>query len=137
MFEFEQFAFAKLQLGQPGRANANQAVLEQANGQYELELHNGRIVWCWQHARIAGEDVVGSNDYWCFRLPLSTAGTDWGWMNLYRPLSGPPLLLDMNYFSGFLRRELAEAIERVMSSQEEPNTGKIQRMAMTPGKIAG
>ena len=58
-------------------------------------------------------------------------------MNLYRPLTGPPLLLDMNYFSDFLRRQLAEAVERVMSSLEEPNTaGKPQRMAMTPGKIA-
>lgn len=138
MFEFEQFAYAKLQLGQPGRPRANQAALEQDNGQHDLELHNGRIVWSWQRDGVVADEVVGSSDYWCFRLPLSIAGADWGWMNLYRPLTGPPLLLDMNYFSDFLRRELAEAVERVMSSLEEPNTaGKPQRMAMTPGKIAG
>jgi hypothetical protein len=44
----------------------------------------------------------------------------------------------MNYFSGFLRRELAEAVERVITSLEKPTSaGKVQRMAMTPGKIAG
>lgn len=138
MFEFEQFAFAKLQLGQPGRAQANQTALAQTSGEHELDLHNGRIVWSWQREGVTEDEVVGSGEYWCFRLPLSTAGADWGWMNLYRPLTGPPLLLDMNYFSGFLRRELAEAVERVISSLEEPNTaGKVQRMAMTPGKIAG
>lgn len=138
MFEFEQFAFAKLQLGQPGRPQANQAALEQASGQHDLELHNGRIVWSWRRNGVVEDEVVGSSDYWCFRLPLSIAGADWGWMNLYRPLTGPPLLLDMNYFSDYLRRQLAEAVVRVMSSLEEPNTaGKPQRMAMTPGKIAG
>jgi UDP-GlcNAc:undecaprenyl-phosphate GlcNAc-1-phosphate transferase len=138
MFEFEEFAFAQLQMGQPGHAKANQAALEQVSEQHQTELLNGRLVWSWKRKGVEGDEVVGSGDYWCFRLPLSTAGGDWGSMSLYRPLSGPPLLLDMNYFSGFLRRELAEAVERVIGSLEKPaSAGKVQRMAMTPGKIAG
>lgn len=137
MFEFEEFAFAQLQLGQPGHAQANQAAQEQVSEQHQTELLNGRLVWSWKRKGVV-DDVVGSREYWCFRLPLSTAGGDWGSMSLYRPLTGPPLLLDMNYFSGFLRRELAEAVERVITSLEKPTSaGKVQRMAMTPGKIAG
>jgi UDP-GlcNAc:undecaprenyl-phosphate/decaprenyl-phosphate GlcNAc-1-phosphate transferase len=138
MFEFEEFAFAQLQLGQPGHPQANQAALEQVSDRHQTELLNGRLLWSWKRKGIDGDEVVGSGNYWCFRLPLSTPSGDWGSMNLYRPLTGPPLLLDMNYFSGFLRRELAEAVERVISSFEEPaSAGKVQRMAMTPGKIAG
>ena len=57
-------------------------------------------------------------------------------MNLYRPLSGPPLLLDMDYLSGVLRIELARAAERVIDSFEEsPSATKVR--LMTAGKIAG
>jgi hypothetical protein len=57
-------------------------------------------------------------------------------MNLYRPLSGPPLLLDMDYLSGSLRVELAKAVERVIDSFEgSPSSTKV-RLTMTAGKIA-
>ena len=37
-------------------------------------------------------------------------------MNLYRPLVGPPLLLDMNYLASFLQTELSEAAERILEA---------------------
>ena len=58
-------------------------------------------------------------------------------MNLYRPLVGPPLLLDLNYLAGFLRIELSEAAERVLQSFEEPVSSGGVHLAMTAGKIAG
>ena len=69
--------------------------------------------------------VIDSSDFWCFRLPLTTGKAEWGWMNLYRPLDGPPLLLDMNYLTGFFRTDLAEAVSRILQSFEKPvNAGE-------------
>lgn len=140
MLEFEEFAFAKVQLGQAGRADLNERAFktsEQRRPRQQIEFINGRIVWAWKRDGVNGNEVIGSSDYWCFRLPLSTQTGEWGWMNLYRPLDGPPLLLDMNYLSGFLRLELSKAAERVLSSFEEPVSSAQVHLAMTAGKIAG
>jgi hypothetical protein len=139
MLEFEEFAYAKLQLGQPGRAVAGERAfkaLEERRPSQQIDFINGRIVWCWKRHGVDEEEVVGSSDYWCFRLPLSAASGDWGWINLYRPLDGPPLLLDLNYLSGFLRGQLSEAAERVISSFEESPSPSNVRLTMTAGKIA-
>ena len=50
---------------------------------------------------------------------------------------GQPLLLDLNYLSGFLRVELAEAAERVITSFEEAPSPSPVQFTMTAGKIAG
>ena len=140
MLEFEEFAYANVQLGQAGRAQAGERAfnaIEQRRPLQQIEFSRGQISWSWKRDGVEPEDVIGSGDYWCFRLPLSTASGEWGWMNLYRPLSSPPLLLDLNYLSGFLRVELSEAAERVIISFEEsPNPGKVL-LTMTAGKIAG
>ena len=140
MFEFEEFAYAHVQLGQTGRAQAGEGAfnaMAQRRPLQRVEFSHGQITWSWKGDGVEAEDVIGSSDYWCFRLPLSTASGEWGWMNLYRPLSSPPLLLDLNYLSGFLRTELSEAAERVIISFEEsPTPGKVQ-LTMTAGKIAG
>ena len=140
MLEFEEFAYANLQLGQAGRAEINKRAFtasEQGRPLQPIEFSNGRIVWSWKRRGVEGHDVMGSSDYWCFRLPLSTKHGEWGWISLYRRLDGPPLLLDMNYLAGFLRIELAEAAERVMKSFEEPVGSAPVPLAMTAGKIAG
>ncbi|HEY6232424.1 MAG TPA: MraY family glycosyltransferase [Pyrinomonadaceae bacterium] len=140
MLEFEEFAYAKVQLGQPGRARLAElafAAAQRRQPALQFELGNGRITWSWMRNGLEEDDVTGSINYWCFRLPLSTSGGEWGWMNLYRPLGGPPLLLDMNYLSGFLRRELSEAAERVISSFEEPSGSNTVRLTVSAGKIAG
>jgi len=140
MLEFEEFAYANVQLGQAGRAQAGEGAfkaMRQRRSLQQIEFSHGQISWSWKRAGVEAEDVIGSSDYWCFRLPLSTANGEWGWLNLYRPLSSPPLLLDLNYLSGFLRIELSEAAERVIISFEEsPSPGKVP-LTMTAGKIAG
>jgi UDP-GlcNAc:undecaprenyl-phosphate GlcNAc-1-phosphate transferase len=138
MLEFEEFAYAKLQLGQAGRADINERAFmasEQRRPLQQIEFNKGRIVWSWKRNGV--NDVIESCDYWCFRLPLSTKSGEWGWINLYHPLAGPPLLLDMNYLSGFLRIELSEAAERVLRSFEEPTGSGQVPLVMTAGKIAG
>jgi UDP-GlcNAc:undecaprenyl-phosphate GlcNAc-1-phosphate transferase len=139
MLEFEEFAFAKLQLGQAGRADLNERALratEQRVPLQQVEFGNGKLVWSWKRNGLDANEVIGSSDYWCFRLPLSTRSGEWGWMNLYRPLDGPPLLLDLNYLAGPFRTELAEAAERVLQSFDEPvGSGSVQ-LAMSAGKVA-
>ena len=140
MLEFEEFAYANLQLGQQGCADLNERAFrasEQRRPQQQIEFKNGRVVWSWKRASVDENEVIGSSAYWCSRLPLSTANGEWGWMNLYRPLDGPPLLLDMNYLSGFLRIELSQAAERVLRSFEEPVTSGRVPLTMTAGKITG
>lgn len=140
MLEFEEFAYAKLELGQAGRAHISERAFkasEQRRPLQEIEFNNGRVVWSWNRKGVDGNEVIESCDYWCFRLPLSTQNGEWGWINLYRPLAGPPLLLDMNYLSGFLRIELSEAAERVLRSFEEPVSSGQVPLVMTAGKIAG
>jgi UDP-GlcNAc:undecaprenyl-phosphate/decaprenyl-phosphate GlcNAc-1-phosphate transferase len=140
MLEFEEFAYAKLQLGQAGRADVNErAFMASAlrGPQQQIEFLKGSVVWSWKRNGVRQDDVIGSSGYWCFRLPLSTSSGEWGWINLYRPLDGPPLLLDMNYLAGFLRSTLSEAAERVLRSYEEPVGSSHVHLAMTAGKIAG
>ncbi|HUS11330.1 MAG TPA: MraY family glycosyltransferase [Pyrinomonadaceae bacterium] len=140
MLEFEEFSYAHVQLGQPGRRQTAErafAAMERRIPQHQLQLHNGRITWHWKLNGVDEDEVIGSTDYWCFRLPLSTSSGDWGWMNFYRPLDGPPLLLDLEYLSGPLRRELSAAAERLISSFEEPASSSEVRLAVTAGKVAG
>jgi UDP-GlcNAc:undecaprenyl-phosphate GlcNAc-1-phosphate transferase len=141
MLEFEEFAYANVQLGQAGHGEAAHrafAAIEQRRPLQEIEFNQGQITWSWKRDGVdTGDGVLGSSNYWCFRLPLATESGEWGWMNLYRPLDGPPLLLDMNYLSGFLRIELSHAAERVITSFEETTSASKVRLAMTAGKIAG
>lgn len=140
MLEFEEFAYAKLQLGQAGRADLSErafSAIEQPRASQQIEFVNGRLVWSWKRNGTDASEIIGSSDYWCFRLPLSTQNGEWGWINLYRPLNAPPLLLDLNYLAGFVRRELSEAAERVLGSFEEPVKEEQVPLVMTAGKIAG
>ncbi len=139
MMEFEEFAYANVQLGQPGRSDVNERAFkasEQHLPMQKIEFRNGRVVWSWKRNEIDPEEVIGSTDFWCFRLPLSTTSGEWGWMNLYRPIDGPPLLLDMNYLAGIFRTELSEAAARILKSFDKPASGAVP-LTMTVGKIAG
>lgn len=140
MLEFEEFAYAKVQIGRPERADINErAFLDSKQRQplQRIDFINGQVVWSWSRRGVYDSEVIGSTNYWCFRLPLSTSAGGWGWINLYRPLNGPPLLLDMNYVAGFLRETLSEASERVLRSYEEVVESDQAPLVMTAGKIAG
>jgi len=140
MLEFEEFAYANAQIGQVGQAAANERTFTQAKkrGKTErLEFVNGRIAWSWAGDGVSVEDVIGSTEFWCFRLPLATENGEWGWMNLYRPLVGPPLLLDMNYLASFLQRELSLAAERILGVHtKHPGFEKLS-LPVTAGKVVG
>jgi hypothetical protein len=140
MLEFEQFAYARVQLGQVGHGDGSEKAFRDAAQRQPsspLELTNGRIVWIWKRDDINEDATLDGGNYWCFRLPLSTANGEWGWINFYRPLAGPPLLLDMNYLAGFLRMELSQAAERVITSFDETTTSTEVPLAMTAGKVTG
>ena len=140
MLESEEFAYAKLELGQPGRAEINERAFkasERRRPSPRLEFDDGQLIWSWRRSSVDDIDASSSSDHWCFRLPLSTPNGDFGWMNLYRPLAGPPLLLDMNYLSGVFRNSLSEATDRVLRSFEERADSDQVPLAMTAGKIAG
>ncbi|HKP46519.1 MAG TPA: MraY family glycosyltransferase, partial [Pyrinomonadaceae bacterium] len=138
MLEFEEFAYANAQIGKVGHAGANERAFNAAKkkGGEDLEFVNGRIAWSWTRNGTRSVNVIGSSEFWCFRLPLATENGEWGWMNLYRPLNGPPLLLDMNYLASFLQTELSAATDRILSAQSDRSAfGKIS--LAVPEKIAG
>jgi UDP-GlcNAc:undecaprenyl-phosphate GlcNAc-1-phosphate transferase len=140
MLEFEEFAFANAQLGQQGRAEINKLAFqasEQHRTRQQIKFGNGRISWSWNRQGVDENDVIGSSAHWCLRLPLSTDNGDLGWINLYRPFDGPPLLLDPNYLSGFLRADLAAAAKRILESYEKPLASGNVSMPVPAGKIAG
>jgi UDP-GlcNAc:undecaprenyl-phosphate GlcNAc-1-phosphate transferase len=140
MLEFEEFVYANAQIGQVSHAAANERAYMHAKrkGSLEgLEFVNGRIAWSWSGEAISAEDVIGSSEHWCFRLPLATDNGDWGWMNLYRPLAGPPLLLDMNYLASFLQTELSAAAERILRVQPTHSSFEKLSLPVTAEKSAG
>jgi hypothetical protein len=140
MLEFEEFAYANVQLGQPGHAEVIERAFkanEQRRPQQKIHFINGRVFWSWKENGFNPEEVMGSTDFWCFRLPLSTPGGEWGWLNLYRAIDGPPLLLDMNFLAGIFHTELSEAAARIIKSFDKPASSEAVPLTMTAGKVAG
>ncbi|HYJ88705.1 MAG TPA: MraY family glycosyltransferase [Pyrinomonadaceae bacterium] len=135
MLESEEFAYAHLELGQPKHSESNRRAFEaigSRNSERPPQFINGRVVWSWKQNGLSEDAVLESTNFWRFSLPLTTGNTEWGWMNLYRTLDGPPLLVDMNYLAGFFRTHLAEAVGRILQSSEKP----INAGAATAGKSA-
>lgn len=140
MLEFEEFAYANIQLGQPGHAEINRrayASSQQRRSPQPMQFRNGLIWWSWSRTGVHEDDVVGSGSFWCFRLPLSTETGDWGWINLYRPFDDAPLLLELNYLFGFLRTDLATAANRILQSYQKPMSSAAVRLPVAAEKVAG
>ncbi len=140
MLEFQEFAYANVQLGQTGRADVNERAfkaIEPRRAGHGIEFRNGGIGWSWQRDGVTEAQVTGSSAFWCIRLPLATESGEWGWMNLYRPIDDPPLMLDLAYLTSLLRTALSEAAERALRPFEEPvSTGQIP-LGVSARKIAG
>jgi hypothetical protein len=71
MFEFEEFACARVQLGQRGRAEAGaRAFAATTDGRplQHIDLEDGCIVWSWKRNGTDDKEIIGSCDYWkqCF-----------------------------------------------------------------------
>ncbi len=122
MLEFGEFAYANIQIGRFGHGTGSlQATFDQ------VELRDSGVFWSWSRGDVESEMVIGSNSFWCFRLPLASEKANWGWMNLYRSFGSDPLLLDMNYITGVFRQELSRAAERILIAREAaPRAPEIQ-----------
>ena len=79
-------------------------------------LREGVVCWSWERGDIDAAEVISSRRFWTLRLPLSTAGGDWGYVNLYRGCDADPLLLDVDYLCNLFQREMAEAAERILGN---------------------
>jgi len=140
MLEFGEFSFANVQLGRAGMAETSERVLLEnghLNTKQTLELRNGRICWSWRSEGTEADDVLRARTTWCFRLPLVKEGVEWGWLNLYRDFESGMLLVDTNYLSDLLRRELTEAAERVFDAYADSPVVSEISMTARAGNIAG
>jgi len=138
MLEFDQFAYADLRLGRIGEADINaQALKTSTNGSSaeELMLRNGRIHWIWRRTGLDVDDVRASMNFWSFRLPLCTDNDEWGLMDLFKALDSEPLLIDMNYLSGPFRRELSEAVERILTKVKQTQPTNELRLTAGVGRM--
>lgn len=141
MLEFGGFAYSSMLLGRAGEAEVNEHVLRQSHKRLlssdvsDAEMRNGRIFWSWTRPDVDAEEITGSGQFWCLRLPLATANAQLGWINLYRRFDSEPLLVDMNYLSGLFRRELSVATERILgSAAQEPVGDDGLSLTATAGK---
>ena len=49
---------------------------------------------------------------------LATESAGWGFITFYREFDSESLLLDVNHLSSFFQREMARAVERVLTRAE-------------------
>ncbi|MCU1265041.1 MAG: UDP-N-acetylmuramyl pentapeptide phosphotransferase [Acidobacteria bacterium] len=134
-----EFVYAEARLGQAGDAEDNERAFANAGGNHAMkraELCNGRISWSWGRDGIESDEVVGSRRFWSVRLPLCTDRGDWGWINLYREVEAPPLLVDMSYLCDLFRRELSDATERVLAAPKARAGAPSLGMSVSAGKLS-
>lgn len=98
------------------------------SGRSDLFEADGNINWYWRSGGASVTDVTGSDRYWCLRIPLATERNAWGFVNLYRSFEDGPVRMDINYLCGSLRRELSDAVERVVTA--EPAIAMKERRAV-------
>ncbi|HKO63475.1 MAG TPA: MraY family glycosyltransferase [Pyrinomonadaceae bacterium] len=139
MLEFGEFAYSNIQLGELGRADVSERAVRATDHRtiQKLEMRNGRIWWSWKREGVHEEQVIGSPNVWCLRLPLAADGKNLGWINLYRPFNDPPLLVDTNYLSGLLHTHLSEAAVRILESYAKPAGAKEVPIRAAAGKVTG
>ena len=134
MLELGEFVHATVVLGRGGDIAANERALAREKGagtQLGIELHQGMICWSWERGDFKSADVVGSGQFWTLRLPLSTAQSGWGYMNLYREFESSALLLDINYLCQLFRREMVQAAERVLTAAHEEEAEVAPQLVMS------
>jgi UDP-GlcNAc:undecaprenyl-phosphate GlcNAc-1-phosphate transferase len=118
MLDFGEFDFAQLQLGRAGQSEVNERAYAATGNRHphdRIELRNGLVYWSWIGDGVDADVITTS---WCLRLPLTKDGVEWGWLNLYRSFHRDAMLVDPNYLSDLFRRELTNAVERILLSHE-------------------
>jgi hypothetical protein len=56
-------------------------------------------------------------------------------MDLFKALDSEPLLIDMNYLSGPFRRELSEAVERILTKVKQTQPTNELRLTAGVGRM--
>lgn len=118
MLECGEFVYANVQIG-AGAPNRTLRVLAR---EHSLQFMRGFVVkdgivhWSWERGDVKAEQVVGSRELWSMRLPLATESEVWGFLNVYRELDAKELQLSVNLLKNSFQREMALAVERVMSA---------------------
>jgi UDP-GlcNAc:undecaprenyl-phosphate GlcNAc-1-phosphate transferase len=123
LLEFGEFVYANIRLGSESNAceSGNNSIIAREKMKEALRgvsLREGVVCWEWERGDIDAAEVISSRRFWTLRLPLSTASGDWGYVNLYRSCDADALLLDVDYLSNLLQREMAEAAERILRSAD-------------------
>jgi UDP-GlcNAc:undecaprenyl-phosphate GlcNAc-1-phosphate transferase len=121
MLELGEFVYVVAGLGCGGDGARNERVLERekkTDALHRAELRGDFIQWTWERGDVTAAEVVGSEQFWTLRLPLSTERAVWGYINLYRALDSRTLMFDINYLCHLFQREMAQAAERILSADE-------------------
>jgi UDP-GlcNAc:undecaprenyl-phosphate GlcNAc-1-phosphate transferase len=137
LLELGEFIYATAQFGRIEEARSNELVFareKNAPWMRNAKLSGGLICWSWERGDIETEEIIGSGQFWSLRMPLSTETSSWGYINLYRELSGSDLLLDINYLCHLFQREMAQAIERALSAEAAAN---LQALELSVGVSSG
>jgi UDP-GlcNAc:undecaprenyl-phosphate GlcNAc-1-phosphate transferase len=129
LLELGEFVYATAQFGKRNEAAHNERVFareQRSPSMRTAKVSGGLICWSWERGDIEAEEIIGSGHFWTLRLPLSTERANWGFINLYREFGGSDLLLDINYLCNLFQREMAQAIERVLSAEETERRGALE-----------
>lgn len=121
MLDFGEFDFANAQMGCAGRTETNERAYSASANRHQhdrIQWRNGFVYWSWSDSGTDADTLIKARSSWCFRLPLMKDGVEWGWLNLYRHFNSNALLVDTNYLSDLLRRELTTAVERILTNHE-------------------
>ncbi|PWT87323.1 MAG: hypothetical protein C5B55_14920 [Blastocatellia bacterium] len=121
MLDFGEFEFANAQFGQVDAPETNETLFHTLVDRHphdRVEFRNGFVYWNWANNGVTEKTVLNARSSWCFRLPLVKDGNEWGWLNLYRSFQSDALLVDTNYLSDLFRRELTDAVERIILNHE-------------------
>jgi len=133
MLEFGEFAYVEARVGYADDPEKNERVLERSKSAGSLRqtaMLDGLINWTWERGDVEREDAIESGRCWNLHLPLASSGASWGYINLYKVIEGDHLMLDINYLSHLFSRQLALAVERVVSVEDKQPAHGVLRQAM-------
>lgn len=122
MLEFGEFVYAKAQVGFESDWARNERVLTRSGLTGDVmgvEVNEGLIQWTWERGDLEPQELIESDRCWILHLPLSTEGTTWGYIDFYSVIDGEHLMLDVNYVCHLFRQQMALAVERIVSVDEE------------------
>lgn len=88
------------------------------------EEHRRRVIWAWERGETALEKILGSDQFWTLRVPLTGArGGALGAVVFYRYLFDGDPTVDLKNLCGPLQRELGAALERLLRVEAVAATG--------------